>query len=68
MMDLTTPVCDLSTLYFILWLYDDVFCGIFDKLLKNLLTEREFHEVFDKLLDTLGITSPFFLVVQVWTY
>ncbi|KAK4395355.1 Haloalkane dehalogenase [Sesamum angolense] len=27
-------------------------------------TEKEFHEVFDKLLDTLGITSPFLLVVQ----
>ncbi|PIN06871.1 putative hydrolase/acyltransferase (alpha/beta hydrolase superfamily) [Handroanthus impetiginosus] len=27
-------------------------------------TEKEFHEVFDKLLDTLGITSPFSLVVQ----
>ncbi|EYU21671.1 hypothetical protein ABFS82_09G090200 [Erythranthe guttata] len=27
-------------------------------------TEKEFHDVFDKLLDTLGITSPFYLVVQ----
>ncbi|KAI3455292.1 hypothetical protein Pfo_011955 [Paulownia fortunei] len=27
-------------------------------------TEKEFHDVFDKLLDTLGVTSPFFLVVQ----
>ncbi|KAH6782023.1 alpha/beta-Hydrolases superfamily protein [Perilla frutescens var. hirtella] len=27
-------------------------------------TEKEFHEVFDKLLETLGVTSPFFLVVQ----
>ncbi|CAH9056513.1 unnamed protein product [Cuscuta epithymum] len=27
-------------------------------------TEKEFHEQFDKLLDVLGITSPFYLVVQ----
>lgn len=27
-------------------------------------TEKEFHEQFDKLLDVLGITSPFSLVVQ----
>ncbi|KAL3721109.1 hypothetical protein ACJRO7_005866 [Eucalyptus globulus] len=27
-------------------------------------TEKEFHEEFDKLLDVLGVTSPFFLVVQ----
>ncbi|GER48451.1 alpha/beta-Hydrolases superfamily protein [Striga asiatica] len=27
-------------------------------------TEKEFHEVFDKLLDTLRINSPFSLVVQ----
>nr|GMD32427.1 haloalkane dehalogenase [Ipomoea batatas] len=27
-------------------------------------TEKEFHEQFDKLLDVLGIASPFFLVVQ----
>lgn len=27
-------------------------------------TEKEFHDVFDKLLDTLGVTSPFYLVVQ----
>ncbi|RAL43246.1 hypothetical protein DM860_015136 [Cuscuta australis] len=27
-------------------------------------TEKEFHEQFDKLLDVLGITAPFFLVVQ----
>ncbi|XP_073274845.1 uncharacterized protein [Primulina huaijiensis] len=27
-------------------------------------TEKEFHEVFDKLLVTLGVTSPFHLVVQ----
>ncbi|XP_057772804.1 uncharacterized protein LOC130992264 isoform X2 [Salvia miltiorrhiza] len=27
-------------------------------------TEEEFHEVFDKLLDTLGLTDPFYLVVQ----
>ncbi|KAL8464865.1 hypothetical protein ACS0TY_034375 [Phlomoides rotata] len=27
-------------------------------------TEKEFHDVFDKLLDTLEVTSPFFLVVQ----
>ncbi|KAH0873185.1 hypothetical protein HID58_070547 [Brassica napus] len=28
-------------------------------------TEKEYHEAFDKLLDTLEIKSPFFLVVQV---
>ncbi|KAK3411074.1 hypothetical protein EUGRSUZ_J03079 [Eucalyptus grandis] len=27
-------------------------------------TEKEFHEEFDKLLNVLGVTSPFFLVVQ----
>ncbi|KAH7564999.1 hypothetical protein JRO89_XS09G0102100 [Xanthoceras sorbifolium] len=27
-------------------------------------TEKEFHEEFDKLLDVLGVKSPFFLVVQ----
>ncbi|XP_071929628.1 uncharacterized protein [Coffea arabica] len=27
-------------------------------------TEKEFHDGFDKLLDVLGVTSPFFLVVQ----
>ncbi|KAJ0250424.1 hypothetical protein HA466_0137590 [Hirschfeldia incana] len=27
-------------------------------------TEKEYHEAFDKLLDTLEIKSPFFLVVQ----
>ncbi|KAL2479071.1 alpha/beta-hydrolase superfamily protein [Forsythia ovata] len=27
-------------------------------------TEKEFHEAFDKLLDVLGVASPFFLVVQ----
>ncbi|KAM7253770.1 hypothetical protein ACFE04_031452 [Oxalis oulophora] len=27
-------------------------------------TEKEYHEALDKLLDTLGIESPFFLVVQ----
>ena len=30
------------------------------------VTEKEFHEEFDKLLDVLGVKSPFFLVVQVW--
>ena len=29
------------------------------------MTETEFHDGFDKLLDVLGVTSPFFLVVQV---
>lgn len=28
-------------------------------------TEEEFHEEFDKLLDVLGVKSPFYLVVQV---
>lgn len=28
-------------------------------------TEKEFHEEFEKLLEVLGVTSPFFLVVQV---
>nr|XP_016468387.1 PREDICTED: uncharacterized protein LOC107790926 isoform X2 [Nicotiana tabacum] len=27
-------------------------------------TEKEFHEEFEKLLEVLGVTSPFFLVVQ----
>uniref|UniRef100_A0A6M2F7X3 AB hydrolase-1 domain-containing protein n=1 Tax=Populus davidiana TaxID=266767 RepID=A0A6M2F7X3_9ROSI len=27
-------------------------------------TEKEFHEALDKLLDVLGVKSPFFLVVQ----
>ncbi|KAL1565025.1 cis-3-alkyl-4-alkyloxetan-2-one decarboxylase [Salvia divinorum] len=27
-------------------------------------TGKEFHEVFDKLLDTLDVTEPFYLVVQ----
>ncbi|KAG2729359.1 hypothetical protein I3843_01G241600 [Carya illinoinensis] len=27
-------------------------------------TEKEFHEEFDRLLDVLGVESPFFLVVQ----
>ncbi|XP_012073134.1 cis-3-alkyl-4-alkyloxetan-2-one decarboxylase isoform X2 [Jatropha curcas] len=27
-------------------------------------TEKEFHEEFDRLLDVLGVKSPFFLVVQ----
>ncbi|KAL5575768.1 hypothetical protein UlMin_017467 [Ulmus minor] len=27
-------------------------------------TEKEYHEAFDKLLDDLGIKSPFYLVVQ----
>ncbi|KAM4100485.1 hypothetical protein ACB094_05G071600 [Castanea mollissima] len=27
-------------------------------------TEKEFHEEFDKLLDVLGVKSPFYLVVQ----
>ncbi|KAJ6711421.1 HYDROLASE ALPHA/BETA FOLD FAMILY [Salix purpurea] len=27
-------------------------------------TEKEFHEALDKLLDVLGVNSPFFLVVQ----
>ncbi|CAA2996453.1 haloalkane dehalogenase [Olea europaea subsp. europaea] len=27
-------------------------------------TEKEFHEALDKLLDVLGVASPFFLVVQ----
>lgn len=31
-----------------------------------LLAEKEFHEEFEKLLEVLGVTSPFFLVVQVW--
>ena len=30
------------------------------------VTEKEFHEEFDKLLDVLGVKSPFFLIVQVW--
>lgn len=32
---------------------------------KYVVAEKEFHEQFDKLLTVLGITSPFFLVVQV---
>lgn len=32
---------------------------------KFLWSEKEYHEAFDKLLDTLEIKSPFFLVVQV---
>lgn len=28
-------------------------------------TEKEFHDEFDRLLDVLGVTSPFYLVVQV---
>lgn len=27
-------------------------------------TEKEYHDAFDKLLDVLGVTFPFFLVVQ----
>lgn len=27
-------------------------------------TEKEFHDEFDRLLDVLGVTSPFYLVVQ----
>lgn len=30
-------------------------------------TEEEFHEEFEKLLDVLGVKSPFYLVIQVWT-
>jgi hypothetical protein len=29
------------------------------------VAEKEFHEALDKLLDVLGVKSPFFLVVQV---
>ncbi|CAH8357702.1 unnamed protein product [Eruca vesicaria subsp. sativa] len=31
---------------------------------KKYLSEKEYHEAFDKLLDVLEIKSPFFLVVQ----
>jgi hypothetical protein len=27
--------------------------------------EKEFHDALDKLLEVLGVESPFFLVVQV---
>ena len=30
------------------------------------ITEKEFHEALDKLIEVLEVRSPFFLVVQVW--
>lgn len=32
---------------------------------KPTVTEKEFHDEFDKLLEVLGVSSPFLLVVQV---
>ena len=34
--------------------------------LKTYLTEKEFHDELDKLLEVVGVKSPFLLVVQVW--
>lgn len=31
----------------------------------SFLIEKEFHDALDKLLEVLGVKSPFFLVVQV---
>ena len=38
---------------------------VFLNLNFSTFAEKEFHEEFDRLLDVLGVKSPFCLVVQV---
>ena len=67
-MDLTTQVFyfSYSNLNYVISCI--IFCYITLNFMKfSLLTvsEKEFHDEFDKLLDKLEVKSPFLLVVQV---
>lgn len=52
---------------FITLFWGPIQCSFFLFKIYVSITEKEFHDEFDRLLDVLGVTSPFYLVVQVWT-